>query len=82
MCIRDRLKVLTQNLRKGDTITQFSPTQYALLLPMVNFESGKLVMERLKRRFYQEYPNSNYMLTYRLGPLSSKTEGTSGVKHS
>lgn len=39
---------------------------------MVNFESGKLVMERLKRRFYQEYPNSNYMLTYRLGPLSSK----------
>ncbi len=68
-------KVLTQNLRKGDTITQFSPTQYALLLPMVNFESGKLVMERLKRRFYQEYPNSNYMLTYRLGPLSSKTKG-------
>lgn len=76
------LKVLTQNLRKGDTITQFSPTQYALLLPMVNFESGKLVMERLKRRFYQEFPNSNYMLTYRLGPLSSKTEGTPGVRHS
>ena len=45
-------------------------------------EIGELVMERLKRRFYQEFPNSNYMLTYRLGPLSSKTEGTSGVKHS
>lgn len=65
------LKVLTSNLRKGDTITQFSPTQYALLLPTVNYDTGKAVMERLKRKFYQAYPNSNYMLTYRLGPLSS-----------
>ena len=66
------LKVLTANLRKGDTITQFSPTQYALLLPTVDYDSGKAVMERLKRKFYQAYPNSNYMLTYRLGPLSTK----------
>lgn len=65
------LEVLRCNLRKGDTITQFSPTQYALLLPMVNCNSGKAVMERLKRRFYQKYPNSNYMLTYRIGPLSN-----------
>ena len=68
------LHVLTANLRKGDTITQFSPTQYALLLPTVNYETGKLVMERLKRKFYQAYPNSNYMLTYRLGPISDKNE--------
>lgn len=66
------LKVLTANLRKGDTITQFSPTQYALLLPTVDYDSGKAVMERLKRKFYQAYPNSTYMLTYRLGPLSTK----------
>ncbi len=67
------LDVMRHNLRKGDTITRFSATQYALLLPMVNYESGKIVMERLKRQFYQQYPNSNYMLSYRIGPLSSKT---------
>lgn len=66
------LDVMRHNLRKGDTITRFSATQYALLLPMVNYESGKIVMERLKRQFYQQYPNSNYMLSYRIGPLSSK----------
>ena len=67
------LDVMRTNLRKGDTITRFSATQYALLLPMVNYDSGKVVMERLKRQFYQKYPNSDYMLSYRIGPLSSKS---------
>lgn len=76
------LDVLRNNLRKGDTITQFSATQYALLLPMVNYDSGKMVMERLKRQFYQKYPNSNYMLSYRIGPLSSKPHSGTGNRAS
>lgn len=63
--------VLKEHLRKGDTITHFSPSQYALLLPTVNMDSGHMIMERIKRFFYQKYPNSNVMFSYRIGPLSS-----------
>ena len=64
-------EVLKTHLRKGDTITHFSPSQYALLLPTVNMDSGRMVMERIKRFFYQRYPNSNVMFSYRIGPLST-----------
>lgn len=67
--------VLKGHLRKGDTITHFSPSQYALLLPTVNMDSGRMVMERIKRFFYQRYPNSNVMFNYRIGPLSSNMGG-------
>lgn len=66
--------VLKAHLRKGDTITHFSPSQYALLLPTVNMDSGHMIMERIKRYFYQMYPNSNVMFSYRIGPLSSNMQ--------
>ena len=72
-------EVLKGNLRKGDTITHFNPSQYALLLPTVNNESGRMVMERIKRQFYQRFPNSSVMFSYRIGPLSSSS-GASGCK--
>ncbi len=65
------LDILKKNLRKGDTVTQFSPTILALLLPTVNYNTGNMVMERIKRLFYQKYPNSNVAFNYRVGPLSS-----------
>lgn len=67
------LDVLRNNLRKGDTVSQFSPTQFALLLPSVNYDTGKLVMERIRRAFYREQANSNIMLTYRFGPVDGKS---------
>ena len=65
------LEILKANLRKGDTVTHFSPTIYAMLLPTVNYTTGNMVMERMKRFFYRRYPNSNIMFSYRVGPLSS-----------
>ena len=49
-------KTLVANLRKGDTITHFSASQYALLLPLVNHDTGKMVLERVKRAFYKAVP--------------------------
>ena len=69
------LDVLKSNLRKGDIITQFSVSQYALLLPTVNYDTCKMVMERIRRAFYREQANSNIMLTYRLGPITDKNSG-------
>lgn len=64
-------KTLVTNLRKGDTITHFSASQYALLLPLVNHDTGKMVLERIKRAFYKACPNSAIMFSYRLGPIMS-----------
>ena len=61
--------VLRGHLRKGDTITHCAPAQYALLLPTINADTGRMIMERIKRLFYQRYPNSSVMFSYRLGPL-------------
>lgn len=69
--MRGLSEVLKSHLRKGDTMTHFSPSQYALLLPTVNIDSGRMVMERIKRFFYQRFPNSNVMFSYRIGALSS-----------
>jgi len=70
-------EILSKNLRKGDTITHFSPTILALLLPTVNYTTGNMVMERMKRLFYQAYPNSSVSFNYRVGPLSSDMKDSS-----
>lgn len=68
------LEMLRANLRKGDTVTLFSPTIVALLLPMVNYSTGNMVMERVKNSFYKKYPNSSVSFNYRIGPLSSEAK--------
>jgi hypothetical protein len=70
------LEIMKSNLRKGDTITQVTPTIFALLLPTVNYSTGNMVMDRVKRLFYQKYPNSNVAFNYRVGPLSSSMEAS------
>ena len=66
------MEILRKNLRKGDTITRFAPTIFALLLPTVNYNTGGMVLERVKRVFYRSFPNSNIVFNYRVGPLSSQ----------
>lgn len=66
------MEMLRVNLRKGDAITHFLPSQCALLLPTVNYETGSMVLERIKRIFYQKFPNSNIIFNYRVGPLGSE----------
>lgn len=68
----DLLEILRDNLRKGDVITRFAPAIFALMLPTVNYKTGALAMERIKKVFYQKYPNSNIVIEYRVGPLSSE----------
>lgn len=64
--MKDLLEVLKQNLRKGDIVTHFSASQYALLLPCAQYDNGKMVMERIKRSFYKICTNSSVMFSYRI----------------
>lgn len=66
------VEILRENLRKGDIITHFAPTIVALLLPTVNYESGNVVMERIRQLFYKQYPSSDIPFHYRLGILGSR----------
>ena len=68
--MKQLLETARTNLRKGDTLSRYSAMQYVVLLPSVTYESGKMVMERIKKAFYKEYVKSSVMLTYKLRPLS------------
>lgn len=65
------MEIMRENLRKGDTISRFSPRIIALLLPTVNYTTGNMVMERVKKIFYRKHPNSDVSFNYRVGPISS-----------
>jgi DNA-binding SARP family transcriptional activator len=63
------LNVAQTNLRRGDTISRYSAMQYVVLLPSVTYETGRVVMDRIKKEFYNEYVKSSVVLTYKLRPL-------------
>ncbi len=64
--MKDLLQVLKESLRKGDIVTHFSASQYALLLPCSQYDNGKMIMERIKRAFYKVCTNSSVMFSYRI----------------
>ena len=72
--MRGLLNILRANLRKGDVITQFSPTTVAVLLPMVNYKTGDSVMDRVKRLFYRQFPNSSLLFDYRINPIGEEDD--------
>jgi len=67
--MKQLLHVSQTNLRRGDTISRYSVMQYVILLPSVTYEMGRLVLDRIKKAFYNEYVKSSVVLTYKLRPL-------------
>ena len=67
-------EIMRTSLRKGDVVSQFSASQFALLLPMQAKENGAIVMERIKKGFYKRYSRSNVILSYRIGSLDNLKE--------
>ena len=68
------LDVLRTTLRKGDTVTHYTASQYALLLPLKKYDDGKIVMERIKNAFYRKYSTSSIIINYRIGPIKEKDD--------
>ena len=68
------LMIIQKNLRRGDTIARYSSMQYVVILPMVNYETGKMIVERVKKIFYKEFVRNSVMLTYKLRPLGQAVE--------
>ena len=68
-------EILRNNLRKGDIVTRFSPTIFAMLLPTVDYATGGVVMERIEHLFYAEYPGGTVAIQHRICPLGGRPAG-------
>lgn len=67
----DRLKeIILNTLRRGDAFTQFSASQYLILLPCANYENGTKVLQRLINHFNRTYPTMNVRLQFSVLPLT------------
>lgn len=73
-------ETIRDNLRKGDTVSRYSANKFTLLLPMVDYNTGNMVMERIKAAFYKKRPGTRYILNCFLRPLSSPS--SEGAPHS
>lgn len=66
-------EILRGNLRRGDIVTRFSESMFVMLLPTVNYNTGSMVMERIEKLFYAEFPGGNITFHSRISPLGAAT---------
>ena len=45
------------------------------LLPGADYETGITLMERIRQRFYERFPNSDISFQYKLGMMSHEASG-------
>lgn len=57
---------VVENLRRGDTVAQYSATQLVLMLPQTTRENGCQVLSRLIALYKSKYPMERYRIEYRL----------------
>ena len=69
------------NLRKGDTISRYSPSQFVVLLPTHNHNTGSLALERVKSAFYKNCSIPDFILTYKLTPIGYNNGAYDGSQY-
>lgn len=60
------LDILISSLRKGDLITRYSASQYAILMECAGMEIAALVMERIEALFGEKYGHMGFQLEHRI----------------
>ena len=63
-CIQD-------TLRRGDVVTQYSASQYLLLLPAPSPEKGQLALDRILSNFTERYPRCPLLLRTSIRPVDA-----------
>jgi len=69
------MEVLCGNLRKGDIISRFGPSKYALILNCDTCDRGRMVLERVKRAFYQVCDTPSIRFHYRITVMKEMKKG-------
>lgn len=63
--------VILGSLRKGDTVSLYSSSQFIIMLPLINFENAELVMHRIIQRFEATYKKKDLKIIYMLRPVEA-----------
>lgn len=61
-------------LRRGDVVAKYSGAQYVILLPSITYEDGRLVMERIFKKYYENNVKSIFHLKYKLRQIDISSE--------
>lgn len=68
--VMDHLQdTIRRHLRRGDTATRCSASQFALLLPQATYENGQMICSRITRAFVRQFPHSPAVLHVSVQPL-------------
>ena len=69
--IMDQLgQQLRSNLRRGDTISRCSVSQYIIMLPKANYENSCMVCRRIITAFHRAYPHVSAKVNFMVQPLT------------
>lgn len=63
--------VLLSSLRSGDVIARYSGSQYIIMLPTCQYESAKMVMERVNAAFERSFRKRKVRLQYSLDEMGT-----------
>ena len=58
------------NLRRGDTISRCSTTQYILMLPKANYEDSCMVCRRVINAYHKAFPHTAVRIRFMVQPLT------------
>ena len=77
LCRRSLNRVMEQlgeeirtNLRRGDTFSRCSVSQYIILLPQANYENSCMVCRRILGAFHRKHPHVTAKIQYMVQPLT------------
>ena len=61
---------IRRTLRRGDIFTRYSLNQYLIMLPTTTYETSNMVMERIKKAYRREFPNTPVLLRCSTTPVT------------
>ncbi len=68
-CITNLKELISTVLRKGDTFSMCSPSQFVIMLPNANLENSGMVTKRIEKAFMRQYPHTPAKLNFNIQPM-------------
>lgn len=65
-------KSIEKSLRKGDVFCRCTTLQFAVMLPLINFENGTAVLKRIQKYFESNFHSTRLKLIHSLQPIDIK----------
>lgn len=64
------VKIMLLNLRRGDVITRLDESRIAMFLPNADESAANIIIDRLKRSFYLQFPSTGRTLSCAISAIS------------